>query len=84
MTRVLIDYLAGRMEAAYRGDRFHAVRKNLEDVRPEEWDVRPAQVERGGLRQRSGTVDLPDRHSRRRRQVHVRRPRLRQRLAGVG
>jgi uncharacterized damage-inducible protein DinB len=43
MSRVAIEFLARRMEAAYRVDPFHALRKNLESVRPEEWAVRPAQ-----------------------------------------
>ena len=31
------------MEAAYRADPFHALRRNVESVRPDEWDVRPAE-----------------------------------------
>ena len=42
MTRIAIELLLRRMDAAYRGDYFHALRKNVESVRPEEWDVRPA------------------------------------------
>ncbi|MEX2226453.1 MAG: DinB family protein [Dehalococcoidia bacterium] len=42
MTRIAIETLVAQMEAAYRGDPFHALRKNVESVRPEEWSVRPA------------------------------------------
>jgi hypothetical protein len=42
MARTLIDATLRRMEAVYRADPFHALRKNLESVRPEEWDVQPA------------------------------------------
>jgi len=42
MTRTAIDTLVRRMDAAYRGDPFHALRRNVESVRSEEWDVRPA------------------------------------------
>jgi hypothetical protein len=42
MARVAIDFLLRRMNAAYRDDPFHAFRKNLESVRTEEWDVKPA------------------------------------------
>jgi uncharacterized damage-inducible protein DinB len=41
VSRADIELLAGRMEAAYRGDRFHALRANLATVQPEEWHVRP-------------------------------------------
>lgn len=42
MTRIAIDLLVRQMNAAYRDDPFHALRRNLESVRPDEWDVRPA------------------------------------------
>jgi uncharacterized damage-inducible protein DinB len=42
MSRIALEVFARRLEAAYRGDPFHALRQNLESVRPEEWDVRPA------------------------------------------
>ncbi len=42
MTRTAIDVLLRQMNAAYRDDPFHAFRKNLASVRPEEWDVRPS------------------------------------------
>ena len=42
MTRIAIEILVRQMEAAYRSDPFHALRKNVEAVRPEEWDVRPS------------------------------------------
>lgn len=42
MSRIAIDMWAHRLEAAYRGDYFHALRKNIESVRPAEWDIRPA------------------------------------------
>ena len=42
MSRIAIDMLVGQMNAAYRDDPFHALRKNLGSVRPDEWDVRPA------------------------------------------
>jgi len=42
MARIAIDIFVRRMDAAYRGDPFHALRRNVESVRPDEWDVRPA------------------------------------------
>lgn len=42
MTRIAIELLIRRMDAAYRDDPFHALRRNLESVRPEEWGVQPA------------------------------------------
>lgn len=42
MTRIAIDMLVRQMNAAYRDDRFHAFRRNLESVHPDEWDVHPA------------------------------------------
>jgi hypothetical protein len=42
MSRIAIELWERRLEAAYRTDPFHAVRRNLESVRSEEWDVRPA------------------------------------------
>jgi len=41
MSRAALDALIRSLEAAYRGDRFHALRENLRDIRPEEWDARP-------------------------------------------
>ena len=42
MSRIAIELWERSLEAAYRTDPFHAVRRNLESVRSEEWDVRPA------------------------------------------
>jgi uncharacterized damage-inducible protein DinB len=41
MTRIAIDYWMQRLEAAYRLDPFHALRRNVESVRAEEWEVPP-------------------------------------------
>jgi hypothetical protein len=41
--RTAIDTLLRLLNAAYRDDPFHALRKNILSVRPEEWDVRPAE-----------------------------------------
>jgi hypothetical protein len=41
MGRTAIDTLARMLEAAYRGDPFHALRRNLDSVLPEEWEARP-------------------------------------------
>ncbi len=41
MTRIAIAVWEQRLEAAYRADPFHALRKNIESVRPDEWDVKP-------------------------------------------
>src|SRR5690606_13223170 len=40
---IVLDSIAQRLEAAYRGDRYHALLRNIESVRPDEWDVRPAE-----------------------------------------
>jgi hypothetical protein len=42
MGRIVIEVFEWRLEAAYRGDPFHAVRRNLASVLPAEWDLRPA------------------------------------------
>ncbi|MPZ99774.1 MAG: DUF664 domain-containing protein [Dehalococcoidia bacterium] len=42
MPRIAIGTLARGLDAAYRDDPFHALRRNVESVRPEEWDVRPS------------------------------------------
>lgn len=42
MSRSTLETLIRLMDAAYRSDRFHALRANLESVRRDEWDVRPA------------------------------------------
>ena len=42
MTRIAIDVLSRRLDAAYRADPFHALRRNVESVRPDEWDLKPA------------------------------------------
>ena len=42
MSRAALDALIRSLEAAYRGDRFSALRVNLEDIRPEEWHAQPA------------------------------------------
>ncbi len=41
MSRAALDALIRTLEAAYRGDRFSALRVNLEDIRPEEWHAHP-------------------------------------------
>jgi hypothetical protein len=41
MARTAIEMIARRMEATYRADPFHAFRRNVESVRPDEWDIRP-------------------------------------------
>ena len=60
MTRIAIDLLARRLDAAYRSDPFHAFRKNVESVRPDEWDVRPARwtVEEFGTQPELSICDL--------------------------
>ena len=60
MTRTGIEFLSQRLEAAYRGDPFHAVRKNIASVRPDEWDVRPAKwtVEEFGTQPELSICDL--------------------------
>ncbi len=42
MSRIAIEMLVRQMDAAYRSDPFHALRRNVNSVRPDEWDVRPA------------------------------------------
>jgi uncharacterized damage-inducible protein DinB len=42
MTRSAIEAFQLQMEAAYRGDPFHALRTNLEAVTPELWEALPA------------------------------------------
>ena len=42
MSRILIDMLGRRLEAAYSRDPFHALRRNIESVHPDEWDLKPA------------------------------------------
>ena len=42
MTRIAIETLLHQMNAAYRNDPFCALRRNVESVRPDEWNVRPA------------------------------------------
>jgi hypothetical protein len=41
MARTAIETLSRMLGAAYRNDPFHALRRNLDSVLPEEWDVRP-------------------------------------------
>ena len=43
MSRIAIELWANRMDAAYRHDPFHALRRNVESVRSDEWAVRPAE-----------------------------------------
>ncbi|HEY8173412.1 MAG TPA: DinB family protein [Dehalococcoidia bacterium] len=43
MTQIAIDMWTRRLDAAYRSDPFHALRKNVESVRADEWDVPPAE-----------------------------------------
>jgi hypothetical protein len=42
MSRIEIEVRRSMAEQAYRTDPWSALRKNLESVRPEEWDVQPA------------------------------------------
>ncbi len=42
MARIVIETLLRQLNAAYRTDPFCALRRNVESVRPEEWDIRPA------------------------------------------
>lgn len=42
MARTEIEVMRRMLEQAYRTDPWSALRKNIESVRPEEWDVRPA------------------------------------------
>ena len=42
MGRAGIEVMLAAVEAAYRGDRFHSLLQNLEDVSDEEWGTRPA------------------------------------------
>jgi len=42
MPRAALETMSAALEAAYRGDRFHALLRNLEDVRDDEWERRPA------------------------------------------
>jgi hypothetical protein len=60
MTRTAIDTLVRQLNAAYRDDPFHAFRKNVGSVRPEEWDVRPAgwSVEEFGTQPELSICDL--------------------------
>jgi DinB superfamily len=60
MTRIAIEILVRQMNAAYRDDPFHALRKNLASVRPDEWDVRPAgwSVEEFGINPELSICDL--------------------------
>jgi hypothetical protein len=41
MARIALETLGRLLEAAYRNDPFHALRRNLDSVLPEEWDTRP-------------------------------------------
>jgi uncharacterized damage-inducible protein DinB len=43
MTRVAIDLLARSLEAAYRGDGWHALLQSLRPITPEHWSARPAE-----------------------------------------
>ena len=60
MARTGIDFWTQRLEAAYRSDPFHAFRKNVDSVRPEEWDVKPAKwsVDEFGTRPELSICDL--------------------------
>jgi uncharacterized damage-inducible protein DinB len=42
MARTEIEVIRRMLDQAYRTDPFSALRKNIESVRPEEWDIRPA------------------------------------------
>lgn len=42
MARIAIEVIKRMAEQAYRTDPFSALRKNIESVKPEEWDVRPS------------------------------------------
>lgn len=41
MPRIAIDTLGRMLDAAYRTDPFHGLRRNLDSVMPEEWEIRP-------------------------------------------
>lgn len=43
MSRAALDLLTRALEAAYRSDTAHSLLQNLSDVRPEEWEARPAE-----------------------------------------
>ncbi len=43
MSRTALDLLTRALEAAYRADTAHSLLENLSDVRPEEWEARPAE-----------------------------------------
>jgi uncharacterized damage-inducible protein DinB len=60
MTRIAIEVWERRLKAAYRNDPFHALRKNVESVRPDEWGVRPAEhsVEEFGTQPELSICDL--------------------------
>ncbi len=60
MARIGIDFWTQRLLAAYRSDPFHAFRKNVDSVRPEEWDVRPAKwsVEEFGTQPELSICDI--------------------------
>ena len=47
MARIAIELLLRQMEAAYRLDPFHALRKNLESVTSEEWEIIPVNASVG-------------------------------------
>ncbi|MDP9237276.1 MAG: DinB family protein [Chloroflexota bacterium] len=60
MARIAIETVLRQMNAAYRDDPFHALRKNVESVRPGEWDVRPSgwTVEEFGTQPELSICDL--------------------------
>ena len=42
MPRIAIEVIKRMLDQAYRSDPWSALRKNIESVRPAEWDIRPA------------------------------------------
>ena len=43
MSRAALDLLTRALESAFRADHWHSLLANLSDVRPQEWDARPAE-----------------------------------------
>lgn len=60
MTRTVIELLTRRLNAAYRDDPFHALRRNIDALRADEWDLRPEEwsVEEFGAQAEISFCDL--------------------------
>jgi uncharacterized damage-inducible protein DinB len=60
MARSAIEFTERRLAAAYRDDPFHSLRRNVESVNADEWDVRPAEwsVEEFGKQPELSICDL--------------------------